>query len=173
MKNFLQIILPSLICILIFAFVIDAQVASNPPYTLDQAVIGSGGGASSGGAFSLNGTIGQSIAGQKTNASPFSVYAGFWTPGILAPTASSVTVSGRVTNSIGRGIRNVLIIMINSSGIERVAASTTFGYFSFQEVAAGETYIFTARGKRFTFSRNTQARSITEDTTDINFVANQ
>jgi len=86
-------------------------------------------------------------------------------------TAATVTVSGRVTTAQGRGIRNVVITMFDSSGNTRTAISTTFGYYRFEEVAAGETYIFTARGKRFSFEQTTQVHMILEDTNNIDFLA--
>jgi len=88
-----------------------------------------------------------------------------------APTAAAVTVGGRVTTASGRGIRNVVIAMTDSSGNVRTTRSTSFGYYRFADVPAGETYTFTARGKRFAFGSNTQVQSIVEDTDDINFVA--
>jgi len=88
-----------------------------------------------------------------------------------APTAATVTVGGRVMTASGRGIRNVVVTMTDSSGNVRTATSTSFGYYRFSDVAAGETYIFTAQGKRFTFKKDSRVRSIVEDTDDINFVA--
>ena len=90
---------------------------------------------------------------------------------INAPTAALVSVSGRVLTAQGRGIRNVVITMTDSSGNPRTATSTSFGYFRFENVMAGETYIFTATGKRFSFGENAQVHSITEDITDLVFVA--
>jgi CSLREA domain-containing protein len=91
----------------------------------------------------------------------------------LAPTAATVSVSGRVLTAQGRGIRNVVIIMTDSSGSVRTTVSTTFGYYRFEEVAAGETYVFTARGKRFSFGQNTRVHSILEETTNVDFVADE
>ena len=90
----------------------------------------------------------------------------------LAPTAATVSVSGRVITPQGRGIRNVVVTMTDSNGNTRTARTTSFGYYRFEEVAAGETYIFTVSGKRFSFEQNSQVHSIMEDTDDINFVAN-
>ncbi|MGI8640805.1 MAG: cohesin domain-containing protein, partial [Pyrinomonadaceae bacterium] len=89
-----------------------------------------------------------------------------------APTAASVSVVGRAITQTGRGIRNIVITMTDSQGNTRTATTSSFGYYRFEDVRAGETYIFTARGKRFTFARDTIVRSITEDTNSINFVAN-
>jgi CSLREA domain-containing protein len=91
----------------------------------------------------------------------------------LAPTAATASVSGRVVTAQGRGIRNVVITMTDSSGNTRTAISTTFGYYRFEEVAAGQIYIFTARGKRFSFEQNTQVLSILEETNNIDFVADE
>ena len=90
-----------------------------------------------------------------------------------APTAATVTVSGRVTTQTGRGIRNVVITMTDSNGNTRTATTTSFGYYRFEDVAAGETYIFAAIGKRFSFAQNSQVHSITGDTNNINFVASE
>ena len=53
-----------------------------------------------------------------------------------------------------------------------MATTTSFGYYRFEEVAAGETYIISASAKRYTFSQQTQVLNINEDTEGINFIAN-
>ncbi|MCY7347919.1 MAG: hypothetical protein LH614_17105, partial [Pyrinomonadaceae bacterium] len=88
-----------------------------------------------------------------------------------APTAASVTVGGRVTTA-GRGIRNVYLTLTDMNGSSRLAVSTTFGYYRFNDVAAGETYIISASAKRYTFSQPSQVLNINEDTEDVNFIAN-
>jgi hypothetical protein len=92
---------------------------------------------------------------------------------VVSPTAATVTVSGRVVTPQGRGIRNVVVTMTDSIGNTRTATSSSSGYYRFIDVPAGETYIFTARGKRFSFRQNSQVRSIVEDIDDINFVASE
>jgi len=91
----------------------------------------------------------------------------------LGTTAATVSVSGRVVTAQGRGIRNVVITMMDSSGNTRTAISTAFGYYRFEEVEAGQVYIFTARGKRFSFEQNTQVHTILEEINDINFVGSE
>ena len=88
------------------------------------------------------------------------------------PTAASVSVGGRAVTSSGRGIRNVVIRMTDTNGNVRTATTTSFGYYRFADVAAGETYIITATGKRFTFSQPSRVLNIVEDTEDVNFIAN-
>ncbi len=91
---------------------------------------------------------------------------------ILAPTAASVSVGGRVMTESGRGIRNVRMTLTDGSGNVRTATTTAFGYYRFADVAAGETYILTAFGKRYTFSQPSQVLNISGDLTDINFIGN-
>lgn len=87
-------------------------------------------------------------------------------------TAATVSVGGRVMTSDGRGIRNVVIRLTDSQGNVRTAISKSFGHYRFTEVAAGESYIISATGKRYTFSQPSQVLNITEDTEGINFVGN-
>lgn len=159
---------------LVSATCAESQVASNPPYTLDQSVIAGGGGTSSsaGNTYSITGAIGQSVTDASSN-SPYSIKSGFFTAAApLAPTAAMVSVSGRVLTNEGRGIRNVILILTDSNGYFKTATTTAFGYYSFADVVAGETYIITARGKRFIFSQQSQVVNVTDDATDINFIGN-
>ncbi|CAN5439737.1 hypothetical protein BH20ACI1_BH20ACI1_14230 [soil metagenome] len=89
-----------------------------------------------------------------------------------APTAASVSIGGRVMTASGRGIRNVYITLTDSNGNNRLAVSTAFGYYRFEDVAAGETYIISASAKQYTFSQPTQVLNINEDADGINFIAN-
>lgn len=174
MKTKLQIVLTIALCAC-FASAAKAQVASNPPYVLEQSVIAGGGGTSSdatGNQFSVTGSIGQSIT-DSSNASPYAVKSGFFTaPPVFAPTAALVTIGGRATTSTGRGIRSVLIRLTSADGTIRLATTTAFGYYRFTEVNAGETYIITAKGKRFEFSPPARVLNVNEDVDDVNFIAN-
>jgi hypothetical protein len=57
---------------------------------------------------------------------------------VTAPTAASVSVSGRVMTASGRGIRNVIITMTDSQGNERTATTSSVGYYRFDNIAAGK-----------------------------------
>jgi hypothetical protein len=50
-------------------------------YTLSKSVIGSGGGAVASGSYSLNGTVGQSVANSATNGGSYTLASGFWDGG--------------------------------------------------------------------------------------------
>jgi hypothetical protein len=90
----------------------------------------------------------------------------------VAPTAATVSVSGRVMTMSGRGIMNVRLSLTDSNGEVRTATTTAFGYYHFDNVQAGETYILSAVGKRYTFSPPVQVLNINEETDAVNFIAN-
>lgn len=87
----------------------------------------------------------------------------------LAPTAASVTVGGRVTTPDGRGLRGARVELTDSNGNTRTAMTTTFGYYRFYDVEAGETYVVSVSSKKYKFAP--QVISVTEDLTELNFVA--
>ncbi len=158
-------------CSAVFSTLSNAQIASGGKYTIEKSVIAGGGATSSSGNYTVEGTIGQSAAGTVQQNSPFKFQPGFWTAAPFAPTAAEVTVSGSVKTAAGRGINNVFISMTGANGETRTIQSSSFGFFRFDNVAVGETYIFTVKAKRFTFAQPTLVRSIFDDTDDINFVA--
>lgn len=71
--------------------------------------------------------------------------------GPCVSTAAPVEVSGRVETSSGRGIRGAQVTLIGSDGSQKSAATNTFGYFRFENVASGNGYVLsvTARGYQF------------------------
>ena len=66
---------------------------------------------------------------------------------ILAPTAAPVTVSGRVVDNFGRGISKVGLTLTDMHGDGRYATTSTFGYYQFSDVRAGESYVVSVRSK--------------------------
>jgi hypothetical protein len=91
--------------------------------------------------------------------------------GPLAPTAAFVNVSGRVSTASGQGIRNATVTITDESGASRTAATSSFGYFSFDEVRAGQTYVISVTSGRFTFANPTVILPVSNDVSDIEFVA--
>jgi len=159
----------ALACFALFS-VVSSQ--SGGTYTITQSVVASGGStASSGGQFTVAGTIGQSVAGQPSTGGAFGTYAGFWTPPPLAPSAAGVTVSGRVQTANGGGIRGVMVNLTNATGLAQTTITGSFGYFRFDDVASGETYIISVRAKRFEFAQPTQILTIDDARDDIVFNA--
>jgi hypothetical protein len=90
----------------------------------------------------------------------------------LPPTAATVSVAGRVTTAEGRAIMNVRLSLTDSQGNIRTAITDSFGQYRFDDVQAGETYILTATGKRYSFSQPVQVLNINEEANQVNFIAN-
>jgi len=67
---------------------------------------------------------------------------------------------------------NVRLSLTDSSGQVRTAMTTSLGYYRFDDVQAGETYILSATGKHYTFSQPLQVLNINEETNEVNFTAN-
>ena len=156
----------------LFFCVQPAIAQSGGPYEVTEFVIATGA-KSSGGTFSIENTNGQPLAGGFIQSPPYSLYMGFWTPSTLAPTASSVTIGGRVITSNGQGVRNVIISLTDSGGTVRTVQTTTFGYYRFTDVRAGEIYILTISSKRFTFSKPTRILNVDDELTGIDFIADE
>ncbi len=92
-----------------------------------------------------------------------------WTAGELATTAAAVSVSGRVFDSQGRGVFNAEVTMVNSSGNIKMARTNHFGYYRFNDVGAGESYVFSVRHKLYEFAP--QIYTINDARDDLDFVA--
>jgi hypothetical protein len=90
---------------------------------------------------------------------------------ILGPTAANATIGGRIRTANGNGIRNVLVSLITPTGDTRYTFSSSFGYYKFENIPVGETYILSVAAKRYRFSKPTIVRTITENINDLDFVA--
>ena len=87
----------------------------------------------------------------------------------LAPTAASVSVSGRVFAGKS-GLTNAFVTLTDSSGNARTARTSAFGYYRFDDVEVGRTYILSVQSKRFQFP--TQVVNVVEELSEFNFFSN-
>ena len=88
----------------------------------------------------------------------------------LIPTAANVSVSGRVLTSFGNGIGNVSVTLTDGDGISRMVVTSSLGYYLFDEVQAGRSYVVSISSKRYTFSPPSQLLNVQEQMENINFV---
>lgn len=84
-------------------------------------------------------------------------------------TAAGVTVSGRVTARKGFGVARAIVSMTNQSGVTRTAKTDSNGNYKFEDVAAGETYVFSVSAPRYQFA--SQVVTISEDLDGLNFTS--
>jgi hypothetical protein len=90
---------------------------------------------------------------------------------LAGPTAGHVTASGKVLSAAGMGLANAQVSVTTETGQRQTALTNAFGHFSFNDLLAGQTYIFTVSHKRYTFSNPSQAVNLQEDRDDIIFIA--
>jgi hypothetical protein len=174
MKTSFKFIFTSAIFVVFFTVTATAQIASGGSYTLNQAVVVSGGGASNdaGNNYKVEGTAGQTVAGTFTNVGSYSIRSGFWSPNPFAPTAAGVSVSGRVITANGAGIRNVIVVLTGGNLFTpRTTRTATFGNFTFEDVTVGQIYTVTVEGKKYNFLQSSQVISLVDNVTDIVFQA--
>ncbi len=97
-------------------------------------------------------------------------FANAWTAGEpLAPTAANVSVSGRVLAANGRGVSNAVVSLIGINGVSKTARTSSFGYYRFEDVRVGETYVISVDSKRYRFAPRTM--NIADELADLDFVA--
>jgi hypothetical protein len=90
---------------------------------------------------------------------------------LLVPTAANVSISGRVLTADGRGIRSTAVVLTDSQGASRTVTTSTFGYYRFDEVPAGETYIMSVSSKRYQFEPRIVA--VQDEIANFDFIAQE
>jgi hypothetical protein len=165
-------ILPVL-CLFCFSAV-SAQIASGGSYTLNQAVVASGGGTSNdaGNLYKVEGTSGQAAAGTLSTSSAYTTRGGFWAPNPFAPTAAVVGIGGRVLGTGNEGLRNVTVTLTGGTlSTPRVTRTNTFGNFKFEDVEVGQVYTVSVQSKKYGFPQESQVFSLMDGISDILFQA--
>ena len=137
----------------------SVQSQSGGSFQIEKNVIGSGGQAT-GGTFVLYGTIGEHVSGTTSSGGAFSLGSGFWGSGGAAA-IPLYSVTGRVLASDGvRGLRNATVSMTNSQNVVRVTTTSSFGFFTFDNVAGGDVYTIRIASRLYRY----QPRSVTVNT---------
>ena len=90
---------------------------------------------------------------------------------MLAPSAASASISGRVTDTNGRAIRGASITVQGMDGVVRRAMTNTFGYYRIDGLQVGESFVVTASARRYAFAAPTQFVNLVDNISDLNFTA--
>lgn len=107
----------------------------------------------------------RTICSQTTSLSPFAVADN------IGPTASNVTVAGRVLLSTGRAIQGAIVRITDSSGVVRQTRTSATGDYSFNNVAAGGTYVISVVSKQFRFAAPSRVVLAADDVADVDFTS--
>lgn len=86
----------------------------------------------------------------------------------FAPTAANAFVSGKVTNAAGRAIYRATVELIGQKGERRSVLTNSFGFYQFDDVQAGQTYVLRARSKNNQSVQ--QVVTVNDSIADLNFV---
>ncbi|HVE56299.1 MAG TPA: LamG-like jellyroll fold domain-containing protein, partial [Pyrinomonadaceae bacterium] len=99
-----------------------------------------------------------------TSLSPFAVAS-------VAPSAANVSLSGHVVAGKS-GLNNVTVTLSGGSLPQPISARTNnFGYYQFNNLPVGETYVLTVSSKRYVFTEPSRIVNLLDSVTDADFTA--
>ena len=91
----------------------------------------------------------------------------------VGPVAAHVNVGGRVTMADGlQGLPRVQVVLSGDGTQPRIVMTNPFGYFNFEDLEVGRTYILTVGSKEYTFMNPTIVVTPDDNVSDANFFAN-
>lgn len=96
-------------------------------------------------------------------------FLGGWGIEFLSATAADGTVSGRVVTEDGAGLRGALVTIIDSRGASKTVLTSSLGYYRFDEIETGQTYIVSVVSRRYRFTP--QVLQVFDTLTEADFVA--
>jgi hypothetical protein len=91
--------------------------------------------------------------------------------GTCAPQAADVTITGRVMTPEGASLRNATVTLTDGSGTTRSVTTSSFGYYTFEGVAPGQSYTVGVRSRRYRFT--SRQVNVTGNVTDFDFVGQE
>jgi 6-phosphogluconolactonase (cycloisomerase 2 family) len=131
-----------------------------------QTLFGNFGGTNSNGTWNLY------VRDRSLTPTTVGNVAGGWGIEFLSSTAANASISGRVTTANGSGIRNANVVITgNPLGDPARATTGSFGYFTFEGLRTGETYVVTVNSRRYVFSTPSRVVSLVDSVVDADFVA--
>ena len=80
---------------------------------------------------------------------------------LAAPTSVGVNVGGRVT----------VVTITDGNGIIRRSLSNPLGYYTFDNVLVGQTYVISAQHKKYQFAQPSIVVTVNNELTNADFVA--
>jgi hypothetical protein len=75
---------------------------------------------------------------------------------------------GRVLTPSGQGLRGSVVSTTDTAGIRRSVVTSTSGYYSFDEIPAGQTVTLAVASRRYRFQSTTL--TVNESLSNVDFV---
>lgn len=139
-------------------------------------------------ALGVSATVGVQAAATGTTFTQFSSSTASLSPGMMLSasipqticnagtgpcifTAAPVVVMGRVVTMNGRGIKNARVTLTDGNGVFRSATTNSFGFYRFDNVPSGKSYVLSAIAKGYVFQ--SQFVEVNDSISDLNFVGGQ
>ncbi|MBX3289889.1 MAG: carboxypeptidase regulatory-like domain-containing protein [Acidobacteria bacterium] len=89
----------------------------------------------------------------------------------LGPTSATASVSGRVLTAGGRAISMADLRLTDTDGRIRRVITNPFGYFKFNDVTVGGSYILSVAHKTYIFAEPYRVITVKDEITGIDFIA--
>lgn len=87
---------------------------------------------------------------------------------------SVASISGRISDAYGRGIRGAVLLIFDMQGNPpQIARSNMFGFYRFDGLATGEDYIVTVLHGKYFFVNNSRYVTLTGSMANMNFQADE
>ncbi|QQS34080.1 MAG: carboxypeptidase regulatory-like domain-containing protein [Acidobacteriota bacterium] len=87
---------------------------------------------------------------------------------MLIPTSAGVEVSGRVFTASGSPLRNATVTMTDAAGVVRTAVTSSFGYYRFEGVPVGDSFVMSVSSRSYRFTP--RVVQVLDTLTDVDFV---
>ena len=159
---------------LVLLFAITAVGQTGGSFNLEQNVIGNGGWKSTGGTFTVLGTMGQSNAGSTSAGGMFHLIDGLWATENQTASSPFLSLSGRVTRPNGLGIVRVLVTITSlNTNLSYQTWTEPFGNYSFSNIPTGANYLLMVSHRQFEFEPNSVFLFMSQDRTNVDFVSTQ
>jgi hypothetical protein len=71
----------------------------------------------------------------------------------------------------GRGIANAKVSVLLPSGESRFVVTNPFGFYEFDDLEAGQSYVFEVSQKQYVFPNGAQLITVNDSLADVNFIA--
>ncbi|HQU85155.1 MAG TPA: hypothetical protein PKY59_18590 [Pyrinomonadaceae bacterium] len=92
-----------------------------------------------------------------------------WAVGNTITTSTDAFLSGKVTDAMGNGIRNVKVTLTNQYGNMQIQTTNSFGEYKFEHLILGNVYIVSVNGKKLRFENPSRVITVNENVGEIDF----
>ncbi|MBX3244690.1 MAG: carboxypeptidase regulatory-like domain-containing protein [Acidobacteria bacterium] len=110
-------------------------------------------------------------ANTMTTSGPITEFSDWTMLSPLGPTSASASVSGRVLTADGRAISMATLRLTDMDGRIRSVLTNPFGYFKFNEVTVGGSYILSVSHKTYTFAEPDRVITVKDEITGLDLIA--